>query len=297
MLRETEFKGYFFSPPRDSSRGWGRRTDSIKLPERPVAPLLAEIGRIYMVTENEKKLTALRRWLEPHLPVRGEAVVPLEARGSTNREPAWDNALLVACSKDESLVNAMVGEEGPGALVFGSDVVVWINREPYSNLSRNGRLDGKELQWEVRRLQTVFSEPTTVMWDVALAASRSKCRIVTGTRIIVCYDPLDPLDVKREFEEDIPRALGRNTRIPLIDGDQFRPRIRHIETIPLVGIVDRAGNFPEWHHQCMTSAQQQPSNELIDNCAKAIVGGLPLNRELDSLLSFRCGADNEWRVI
>lgn len=261
-------------------------------------PLLKGIGRIFMVTKNLRKLSAITSRIWPYSPCWGnEETIPVIARESSDREPDWTSAVRVAQSKVESLVRDVKGEPGPQALFIGSDIVVFINGEPYRNLSRNGHLTGTDLEKEIINLQRIFSKPTNVSWDVALAMSRKGTDVVSGNRIIAHYSPIPGELVKEIFEDDIAGALGRNTRLPLIDDSRLQKYIVGIDAMPIKNVLGPNGYPEPWHHLCTPGESGEIDPYQIEKCISAIVGGAPFPEQLESMLYFSKIHTQEWQIV
>jgi len=71
-------------------------------------PLLSGIGKVYVATENERKLTAVRDLLGKYPILRGTEFLVPEPHKLTGEEPPWENAVLVSRDKVENVVSAVV---------------------------------------------------------------------------------------------------------------------------------------------------------------------------------------------
>jgi len=272
--------------------------------------LFEGVAQILTASINPNKRIALNGWLGDLNIINSSNVLLAEPIRASGEEPDWDSAVKVSRHKVDCLVEAIKGQPGGNALCFGSDVVFWLQDQPLLNLSRKKEeLTGPGLEEELFQLQRIFSEPTVARWDVALSFSRKGTKQGTGIRatvadiIRVYYDPIDPALVRELFVEDIPGALGRNTRIPLIDDPRLQQLIQAIEIIPAKALVDsKTGELKE-RQDCLAKWVWQRGNgkfdEIVRVASREIVGGLPRRQRLDSALTLKptVSGINQWKMV
>lgn len=277
-------------------------TEERLLPEP--TPLFRGITRVSVATHNPNKFGRIMAFVDSQKIIRGEN--PLEVRsvsGNMGIEPDWQDALRVAIDKNLDAVEAMKRSYGQEDLVLASDVVYFRGSSPMLNLSRNDQIDGWLLENEAEHLIDWFSRPSINMWDVALVASRKGLLAGTGKRIVAGYDAVPRKLIRDMFYEDIAGALGRNTRLPLIDDPNLNKYIIGIEEIPLKDLVDREGSLHDWHlHSAFVDPvglSQLPIDPIerrvyLDELRDQIVGGFPTGQGLNELLrleAYCCGVE------
>ncbi|OGY18231.1 MAG: hypothetical protein A2900_04945 [Candidatus Chisholmbacteria bacterium RIFCSPLOWO2_01_FULL_50_28] len=260
-------------------------------------PLLSGIGKVYVATENERKLTAVRDLLGKYPILRGTEFLVPEPHKLTGEEPPWENAVLVSRDKVENVVSQLHGKFGPKTAVFGSDIVVWFNGKPYQNLSRLGHLSEDELIVEVRQLQEVFSTEAEVRWDVATSVSRPEVQVTLADRHTARFSPVPAAEIADAFWGDISGVLGRNSRIQLLE--RFPDHVIEVESIPFVQIADRDGVFRSGSEWMCGEGQAIGSWEYLCEIQAQVVGGLPVNGRLNDLLNVspNSSANGGWRLL
>jgi hypothetical protein len=271
-------------------------------------PLFDGISRVMFASENQKKLAAFNRWLGSLHLINGSTELTAQPNLVIGEEPDWDDARRVSQHKVETLVDQLRGKDGGPALVVGSDVVFWLQGKPLLNLSRKRDLSGSDLAASVAHLQEIFSKPSEARWDVAFSLSRGVGRSVIKATIMdvitVSYGPIDPALIHEIFFEDIPRALGINTKIPLIDDPRFQSSIRSIGITSGISLWDRssqalidAGCIQSCGMDWESGQDEFPI--IRDVAVGEITGGLPRNRRMDQLLNLRphSGGNREWKLI
>lgn len=263
-----------------------------------VPPLLEGIGRILIATQNDRKQSALDTVLARYPLIHGGEVMHPQPYGCTGEEPDWNNAVLVSQDKVENVIDQLKGQPGPRTAIFSSDIVIWINGEPYQNLSRVQRLTKKELKQEVNRLQEAFSREAEVMWDVATSVSRPELRVTLVDRHVALFAPIESERIANDFWKDIPGALKRNTRIQLLE--LFGHRIIEVGTVPAQHVFDKEGEFVsgfEWASKInpRTEDQEQYISEIRDQ----VTGGIPFNNRQNDLFYYTPSPrqNGSWRVV
>lgn len=245
-------------------------------------PLLGDVGRILVATENPRKIEGLNRVLGRYPLIRGQEILQAQPLGCLGEEPAWDNAVLVSRSKVDNVVGQLQGQFGPKTAVFGSDIVVRINGDPYLNLSRIRPLTGDDLKREVATLIDDFSREAEVVWDVATSVSRSHpdLRTTIARRYVgktQAFDRNDLAALKKEFEADIPGVFGRSTRIQLLE--HFPHRFTKVGSLNARRIWDKDGELLDgsvWLRDVELMEEMSGYDETsVEEIQAHVVGGIP----------------------
>lgn len=278
------------------------------LHERP--PLFEGVARVFTASTNPRKVAALNGWFRDLGIVNGCIELAAQPMAVVGEEPTWHSAVAVSRHKVECLVEALKRKPGGPTACFGNDVVFWLQETPLLNLSRIPDISGDHLQAEVSELQRIFQEPVVARWDNALSVSvrkrdRSVTRATVADVVRVWYDPIDPTTVAEIFWGDIPGALGRNTRLPLIDDPRLQQYIRQIQVLPIQALVyEHTGDLREevnvddirgWTWM----AGESGFETIRDVVSRSITGGLPRRKRLDELVNLHGQRSRQhvWKLI
>lgn len=272
--------------------------------------LFEGIGRVFSASTNPCKVTAINSWLgDLHL-INGSqelSAIPLPVVGE---EPDWKSAVKVSRHKVDTLVKEIKGSHGGRALVFGSDVVFWLEGQPLLNLSRVKDLSGDDLEEAVLELQRVFSSTSTVRWDVAFSMSRKGVVPGAGLKqtiadsIQVEFQPIPSELIREIFYGNIPAALGRNTRLPLIDDPRLQEYFNSVSMIPIQELVDgesgelRVDRYAPNRRWTWNRGDSGFEN-IVKVASASVVGGMPRPKRMDQVLtlaSVRGGLAN-WKLM
>lgn len=260
------------------------------------APFFDGVSRIIFAGNNQEKIDKISQWARPYLGCWGENILDLVPHEHTTKEPMWNNAGLVSRHKVLSQVRSLERHFGGETCIIASDVVVFINGEPYHNLSREFKLQGNDLENEIEHLQESFSIESDVRWDITMTFSRKNMLATVGNTNIVNFRPLPPDEVKKSFEDDIPGALGRNTRIPLID--KFYSYVNYAGAIPFSRVSSSDGMFYDRESWIYDVAwQENPDRTYLEGLITEVKGGIPLRGRLDDILEMKspvCGYRDVW---
>lgn len=256
------------------------------------APIFRGINRVIVASKNDRKIRAIMSWVYKYGSVCGEQLsIPVSNHMIEGEEPDWANPIKVAQHKVMSVVEALVGRDGPKSMVVASDVVVSIQGEgeemvPYHNLSRERELSGKELRAEKYKLQQRFSRPCRVNWDAAFALSTPDFRVVTGACHAVQFGPIPAYKFEPFFETDqVGVLLGRATQVPLIDDERFTQHVLTSSSTSFRRIAD--ADMFELNEVLRRIEHEYYDSKNTDHLARIrdeVLGGVPTGECMDNLL-------------
>jgi hypothetical protein len=291
--------------PKEQTSGYGIFSELFR--ERPL--LFQGVRRILSASTNPNKVTAINAWLEQMHLYDGLGSMKAQAVDASGEEPQWHSSVLVSRHKVDTLVKSLEGKSGGLALCVGSDVVFSLQNEPLFNLSRLPLISGEVLSEQVALLQQMFKEPSIARWDVAFSMSRKGIEKGTGLKVTaadvikVHFDTIDSELVETMFFNDIPGALGRNTRIPLIDEPELQKRIIRIELLNEKACIDCQTGELRPNGGYTQGIYWEPGNSdfirVLSEISQEIVGGMPSQQHLDSLLYLPFTKDGltQWKMV
>jgi len=264
----------------------------------PLPPLLEMFERVFVATENNRKLAAVQALFEQYPVIRGTEILLPQPHQLTGEEPPEDNAVQVSRSKVENVVGQLDGLPGPKTAVFASDIVLWLNGQPYQNLSRLNPLTNDILYKEVTDLQELFSTEVKAVWDVATSVSICDLRVTLADRHVAHFQPIPADAIYWAWEKDKGGFKKRNSRVQLLD--DFRDYVIDIGSIPFHCIADRDGEFfsgQEWVKA--RPVPEEMKRDYMQEVLTQVIGGLPVNGRLDNLLSVKPSAKCQrgWMLV
>jgi len=289
-----------------------RSYDGIGLVRKEVPNLFSGIHRVLIASENTNKINALDGWIASLGLVSTSGELNAEPMRVVGEEPTWENAALVSQHKVDILVRQIRGQDGGPALVAASDVVFWLKGQPRLNLSRNQELCGGDLNESVIELQRIFSgDETECRWDVATSFSRkgfagSKLKATVMDVVKVRFSPIPPELIRDLFYEDVAGALGRNSRLPLVDDGRLQKYINSIEILSGHSVLDSGGQLKGCHQDYVDGVgrnsvfftkEQNGFSFVQKDISRMIVGGMPRNERLDQVLGMVPRSNSSWRIV
>ncbi len=254
-----------------------RYSDQIERYLPPEPSLFSGVRRVLVATLNFRKLYAVNGWLNDLGILRGDSLLTAQSILTSKEEPDWHNPILVAQHKRDCVVEQIRGQFGPKTLVIGSDVVVRVNGEAFLNLSRQADRDPGE---EVKRLVTIFSQPSRIVWDVVVAASTVDVKVSMADRHMVWYRPIPEDEIREAFWGDVSKALGIGPRVNLIE--DFTTYIDDFRSVPASRLLLGEGPFPdvdEWSdriEKVTLGKNYELSQYNLDQIGQSVVGGFPV---------------------